>query len=69
MVSREEARSRRHPKETIVDANYADDQALLTNTPAQDKSRLHNLEQADKIELTYFNQDGTISSLNCKPLK
>ena len=29
------ARSRRYPSETMIDADYADDLALLTNTPPQ----------------------------------
>ena len=37
-------RSRRYPAQTITDANYADDTALLANTLAQVKSQLHNLE-------------------------
>ena len=40
------ARSRPHPPETITDANYADDIALLANTHTQAESQLHNLEQA-----------------------
>ena len=55
-----------------------DDQALLTNTPAQAKSLLHNLKQAarciglyvnsDKTELMCFKKDSAIS-LNGKPVK
>ena len=37
-------RSRRYPALTITDMDYADDLALLTNTPAQAKSLLHSLE-------------------------
>ena len=37
-------RSRRYPAQTITDADYADDIALLANTPAQAKILLHNLE-------------------------
>ena len=39
-------RSRRYPTQTIKDTDYADDIALLVNTPAQAKSLLHSLEQA-----------------------
>ena len=39
-------RSRRYPAQTITDANYADDIALVANTPAQPKTLLHNLEWA-----------------------
>ena len=73
------ARSRRHPAETITDADYADDLALLANTPAQAESLLHSLEQSargiglhvnsDKTQFMCFNQGGAISSLNGKPLK
>ncbi len=39
-------RSRRYPALTITDADYADDIALLANTPAQAKSLLHSQERA-----------------------
>ena len=39
-------RSRRYPAQTITDADYGDDIALLTNTPAQHESLLHRLERA-----------------------
>ena len=58
-------RSRRYPTQTITDANYADDIALLANTPAQAESLLHSLKQAaagiglhvnaDKTEYMCFN--------------
>ena len=32
----------RYPSENIIDADYADDLALLTNTPAQAESQLYN---------------------------
>ena len=45
---------------------------LIENTPTQDKSLLHSLEQVarsiglnmnlDKIEFMYFKEDGTIST-------
>ena len=39
-------RSRRYPAKTIIDANYADDTALLANTPAQAEALIHRLERA-----------------------
>ena len=39
------ARSNWYPPETITDTDYADDLALLANTPAQAESLLHTLEQ------------------------
>ena len=62
-----------------MDADYADIQVLLTNTPTQAKSLLHNLEQAakgtgfclnsDKTEFLCFKQEAVISILNDKSLK
>ena len=40
------ARSRRYPRETITDTDFADDKVLLANTPTQAESQLHSLEQA-----------------------
>ena len=37
-------RSRRYPAKTIINANYADDIALLANAPAQAETLLHSLE-------------------------
>ena len=39
-------RSRRYPAQTINDADYADDIALLANKPAQAETLLHSLERA-----------------------
>ena len=39
-------KSRRYPAQTITGADYADDIALLTNTPAQAETLLHGLERA-----------------------
>ena len=39
-------RSRRYPAQTIMDADYANNIALLANTPAQSETLLHSLEQA-----------------------
>ena len=59
-------RSRSHPAQTITVADYADDIALLANTPAQVETVLHSLERAtvgiglhvnvDKTEYMRFNQ-------------
>ena len=72
-------RSRRYPAQTITDADYADDIALLANTSAQAKILLHSLERAaggiglhvnaDKTEYMCFNQTGDISTLNGSSLK
>ena len=37
-------KSRRYPAQTITDTNYADDIALLTNTPAKTETLLHSRE-------------------------
>ena len=67
-------RSRLYPAWTITDGDYADDIALLANTPAQAESLLHGLEwaaggiglhiNADKTEYMCFNQKDNISTLN-----
>ena len=72
-------RSRRYPAKTITDADYADDIAILANTPAQAETLLHVLEQAaagigvhvnaHKTEYMYFNQTGDISILGGSSLK
>ena len=72
-------RSRRYPAQTIMDANYTNDIALLANTPAQAKTLLHSLEcavagiglhvNADKTEYMCFNQKSNISTLNGSSLK
>ena len=72
-------KSRRYPTQTITDTDYADDVALLTNTPAQAKSLPNNLERAagsiglhvnaDKTEYMCFNQRGDISTRNGSSLK
>ena len=50
-------KSRRYPAQTITDANYADDIALLANTPAQTESLLHSLERAAGGIGLYVNAD------------
>ncbi len=66
-------RSRRYPAKTITDADYADDIAILANTPNQAETLLHSLERAaagiglyvnaHKTEYMCFNQAGDISTL------
>ena len=79
LKKKKKARSRQYAAETVTDADYVDDLALLANTPVQTESLLHSLEKSakgiglcvnsDKTESIYFNQDSTIFSLNGKPLK
>ena len=44
----QKSRRRQYPTETMLDEDYTDDLALLTNTLAQIESPLHNLEQAER---------------------
>ena len=72
-------RSRRYPAKTITDAVYADDIAILANTPNQAETLLHSLERAaagiglhvnaHKTEYMSFNQTGDISTLDRSSLK
>ena len=72
-------RSRRYPTQIIKDADYADDIALLANTPAPAETLLHSLEQAaasiglrvnaHKTEYMCFKQRSDISTLNGRCLK
>ena len=72
-------RSRRYPAKTITDADYADDIAILANTPDQAETLLHSLERAaagiglyvktHKTEYMCYNQTGEISTLDRTPLK
>ena len=72
-------RSRRYPATTITDADYADDIAILANTPDQAETLLHSLERAaasiglyvnaHKTEYMCYNQTGDISTLERTPLK
>ena len=65
-------RSRRYPAKTIPYTDYADNIALLANTPNQPKTLLHSLERAaagiglhvnaHKTEYMCFNQAGDIST-------
>ena len=68
-----------HPVKTITDADYADDIALLANTPNQAETLLHNFEwaaagicphvNAYKTEYMCYNQTGDISTLDGTSLK
>ena len=72
-------RSRRYSSQTITDADYADNIALLVNSPTKAESLLHRLERtaggiglhvnADKTEYICFNQRVDISTLKGGPLK
>ena len=70
-------RSRRYSAQTITDADYADDIALLANTPAQAETQLHNLERAaagiydnaDKTKYMCYHQRDDSSTLNGSSLK
>ena len=72
-------RSRRYPAKTITDADYADDIALLANTPNQVETLLHSLERAaagiglhvnaHKTEYMCSNQTGDIFTLDGTSLK
>ena len=42
-----------------MDADYADDQVLLANTPAQTECQMHSLEQAARCISFYINSDKT----------
>ena len=67
------------PTEIIMNADYADNIALLAKTPTQAESLLHGLEHAaggigphvnaEKTEYVYFNQKVDISTLNGGSLK
>ena len=72
-------RSRRYSAKTITVADYADDIAILANTPNQAETLLHSLEtaaagiglhvNAHKTEYMSHNQTGDISILDGTPLK
>ena len=72
-------RVRLYSAKTITDAGYADDIALLANTPNQAETQLHSLERAatciglhfnaHKTEFICFNQKGDISTLDGTSLK
>ena len=72
-------RSRRYLTQTITDADYADNIALLANAHTQAETHLHSLERAaagiglhvnaHKTEYMCFNERGNISTLNGSSLK
>ena len=72
-------RSRRYPAKTITDADYANDRAILANTPTLAETLLHSLEpavadiglhvNAHKTEYMCFNQTGDISIQGGSSLK
>ena len=72
-------RNRRYPAKTITDADYADDIAILANTPNQAVTLRYSLERASagfslhinahKTEYMCFNQTGDISTLDRISLK
>ena len=72
-------RSRRYLAKTITDANYANDIAILANTPNQAETLLHSLERAaagiglhfnaHKTEYMCYNQTSDISTLDGTSLK
>ena len=72
-------RSRMYPAKIITDADYANDIAILANTPNQTETLLHSLERAaagiglyvnaHKTEYMCYNQTGYISTLDGTPLK
>ena len=72
-------RTKRYPAKTITDSDYADDIAILANTPNQAETLLHSLERAaagiglyvnaHKTEYMCYNQMGDISTIDRTPLK
>ena len=68
-----------HALVCVTDADYADDIAILANTPKQAETLLHSLERAaagiglyvnaHKTEYMCYNQTGDISTLDGTPLK
>ena len=72
-------RNRRYPAKTITDADYADDIAILANTPNQAETLLHSLElaaagiglhvNAHKTDACALIKHATISTLGSSPLK
>ena len=72
-------RSKRYSVKTITDADYANNIAILANTPKQAETLLHSLERAaagiglhvnaNKTEYMFFNQTSDISTLDGSSLK
>ena len=59
VFTQEKARSRRYPAQTITNADYADDIALLANTHTQAKSPPHSLKRAAGSIGLHLNADKT----------
>ena len=53
------AKKKKQESEILIDADYADDQVLLANTPAQAKIQLHNLQQVVQSIGHYMNAQST----------
>ena len=72
-------RSKWYSEQTITDMDYADDIAVLANTPTQVETLQHRLEReagsiglqinAEKTEYMSFNQRSDISTQKSAPLK
>ena len=72
-------RSRMYSTKTITDADYANDIAILENSPNQTETLLHSVERAaagiglhvnaHKTEYMCYNQTGDISTLDGTSLK
>ena len=72
-------RSRRYPTKTIINADYANNIAILANTSNQGETLLHSLERAaagiglhanaHKTEYMCYHQTGDISTLDRTSLK
>ena len=79
LYTRKRVRNRRYPVEAITDGDYVYDVALLPNTPTQDESLLHGLQQASggivlhvnrgKTEYMYLNHKRDIYLRNSGSLK
>ena len=77
--SRQRKEAEGTPQKTITVADYADDIAILANTPNQAETQLHSLERATagighhvnayKTEYMCFNQTGDTSTLDGSSLK
>ena len=54
-----QAKSRRHPAQTITDADYADDLALFADSVTEAQSLLHKIEEAAREIGLNVNSDKT----------
>ena len=63
-------RSKRYPAKTITDTDYADDLALLANTPDQAETLLHSLERAAAVQIAFlkFTSWNNQALLGCIPI-